>query len=345
MIRRQAHTGFDHFFIARRAAGYFVSLVLLVFPAVSRAGDQLPTTRPLLDELNRETQELFKQTSPSVVRVQLPLPSVAMEEEIVPATLPSGLAADTTMPSVIDLELRSFVPNSVGIVLDDQRHILVPQYIDPDHFPGPALTLLPDGSLTSATLVGSDRPTQLTVLLLQGGDVKAATMASADPSAGTLLMVLSLNPAFNRLAVWQGWAPEPAVFVTLDGAVTGFSGSRGFIATQRCAAVAQDLIQHGQVRRAILGVGVREVGPDDPQRAKDASLGQTPALRVHSVMAGSAADKAGIQPGDLILELAGQSVGDVADIAAAITDRQGPTPVIILREGQRVTLTPDLQIQ
>jgi S1-C subfamily serine protease len=162
---------------------------------------------------------------------------------------------------------------------------------------------------------------------------------------GSLLMVLSLNPAFNRLAVWQGWAPEPAVLVTLDGAVVGFSGSRGFVATQRCGVVAQDLVEHGQVRRAILGVGVREVGPDDSQRTKDPSLGQIPALRVLSVLPGSAADKTGIQPGDLILDLAGQSVGDVADIAAAITDRQGPTPLVILRNGQRMNMTADLQIQ
>ena len=35
----------------------------------------LPTTRPLLDQLNRETQSLFKEVAPSIVRVQLPLPS------------------------------------------------------------------------------------------------------------------------------------------------------------------------------------------------------------------------------------------------------------------------------
>src|SRR5580658_4232127 len=35
----------------------------------------LPSTRPLLDQLNRETQALFKEVAPSIVRVQMPLPT------------------------------------------------------------------------------------------------------------------------------------------------------------------------------------------------------------------------------------------------------------------------------
>ena len=92
-------------------------------------------------------------------------------------------------------------------------------------------------------------------------------------------------------------------------------------------------------------MGVRAVGPDDPQRAKDPALGQTPALRIELVIAGSAAEKAGIRPGDLILELAGQTVGNVRDIATAIIGRQGPTPLVIFRDGQQLTVTADLQIQ
>jgi S1-C subfamily serine protease len=377
MILAQSQTASGYLATAHRAARYLVVAILLFFSPLVRAGDNLPTTRPLLDELNRETQALFSQTSPSVVRVQLPIPMAAMaddplskwatrldpqvrqrledlqtrgspgilvREDIVPTTLPSGSASDVP-PGVIDMQLRSFDPNSVGVVLDDDRHVVVPHYIDPENFTTPATVILPDGSLTVATFVGSDRPTQLTVLKLQDGDVKPAVFGSGDMTPGTLLMVLSLNPAFNRLAVWQGWAPESAVLVTLDGAIVGFSGSGGFVPAQRCQPVVQELIQHGVVHRPLLGVAVSEVGPDDPQRRLDPVLGRAQALRVLGVIPASAADKAGIQQGDLILQFAGQPVGEVPDIAAAVINRQGPTPVLILRNGQRMTVTADLQLQ
>ena len=109
-----------------------------------RAGDNPPpTSRPFLDELNRETQVLFNQASPSVVRLQLPIASFAMDDEllnkwsdrldpevrrrleelenrgpaeglvredIVPTTLPSNPGGDTTAPSVIEMQLRCLRP-------------------------------------------------------------------------------------------------------------------------------------------------------------------------------------------------------------------------------------------
>jgi S1-C subfamily serine protease len=158
-------------------------------------------------------------------------------------------------------------------------------------------------------------------------------------------MVLSLNPAFNRLAVWQGWQPDAAALVTLDGAVAGFAGANGFMPAAQFRPVAEELIDHGHVRRAYLGVGVREVSLDDPQRQTDPALGQTPALRIVAVVSGSAADKAGLRPGDLILQLAGDSAGDVHTFAASIAKREGPTPIQILRDGQRMSVTVQLEIE
>jgi S1-C subfamily serine protease len=378
MNHRASHTFLGQLAEAHCAAAFVLAAGLFFIPAFCRAGDNAPTSRPILEELNRETRDLFRQTAPSIVRVQLPIAAeaeaddplnkwagrldpdvrrrleamqergpaeVLVREDIVPSTLPSDPTQGDQVPHMIVMQLRPFVPNSMGVVIDDQRHILVPQYVDPERCSGAATVLLPDGTLATATFVGSDDRTQLTVLKLQSGDVKPATLGSDDLSPGTLLMVLSLNPAFNRLAVWQGWQPDAAALVTLDGAVAGFAGANGFMPAAQFRPVAEELIDHGHVRRAYLGVGVREVSLDDPQRQTDPALGQTPALRIVAVVSGSAADKAGLRPGDLILQLAGDSAGDVHTFAASIAKREGPTPIQILRDGQRMSVTVQLEIE
>src|SRR5208282_2824755 len=80
MIDRALVPSFTPFAAVRGTAGCLLSLILLSFPAICRAGSDLPTSRPILDELNRETQALFKQTAPSVVRVRLPMAAEAAGE-------------------------------------------------------------------------------------------------------------------------------------------------------------------------------------------------------------------------------------------------------------------------
>ena len=321
---------------------------------------------------------MFRQTAPSVVRMELPLGAeasgddhlnkwfgrlspevlrrlqdvqqggtneVLVREDIVPSTLPSDQTQSDQAPREIVVQLRPFVPNCVGVVIDDDRHVLVPMYVDPERFSAGATALLSDGSFSQATFIGSDERTQMTVLKLQSGDVRTATLGSEELSPGTLLMVLSLNPAFNRLAVWQGWQPDPAAIVNLDGSIAGFAGDAGFVPAGKCLPVAQELINYGHVRRAYLGVGVRQVLPDDPERQANAALGEAPALRIVAVVAGSAAEKAGLHPGDLILGLAGQGVGDVAAFAATIASREGATPILILRDGHPMSVSAELEVQ
>jgi S1-C subfamily serine protease len=53
-------------------------------------------------------------------------------------------------------------------------------------------------------------------------------------------------------------------------------------------------------------VQIMAVRGDDPQRVQVKDLGARPAARVMDVLDDSAAAKAGVQPGDLILSLAGR---------------------------------------
>jgi len=337
------------------------------------AGD-LPATRPLLDELNRETQTLFKEVAGSIVRVQLPVgngssaasddplakwagrldPQTRQKLEEIRRHAPDNTYGtvelrSTTQPTSGDagaviLTLSRFVPNAIGLVFDDQQHLLIPHFVDKDAFDGPVPLALGDGRLATATFVGSDRLADLTVLKLQDVKAKPATLSAGKPGPGTLLLMMSLNPAANRLTVWEGWEPDFAAVVNIDGDIAGFTKGGRFFCAAAAKPVVAELIDHGWVRRAFLGVGVQPVLPNDPQRQQDTTLGTTPAIRINDVIPGSAAQRGGLLPGDLILSLGGQPVGDVPSLAAAIANRHGKIDLTLLRATQRLTLTVDLQV-
>ncbi|MGD0770772.1 MAG: PDZ domain-containing protein [Tepidisphaeraceae bacterium] len=368
---------------ARGAAAGFCALLLILFPTLSFAQTaDLPTSRPLLDELNRETQTLFKQIAPSIVRVQLPMPTnlsvspddplakwanrldpvslARLEEiergspgtpyataEIHPTTVPSSSQPVVEQgPHVIVLRLDRFSPNGIGVVLDDQNRLLIPRYVDQAACQFPIPVSIGDGRWATASFVASDRQADLTLLRINGKVKTKSAIVSADaPQAGTLLLVMSLNPAANRLAVWEGWEPDVSALVNIDGSIAGFTKGGHFLSAAACAPVVSELIEHGVVRRAFLGVMIDTVAPDDPERQLNPALGATPALRISHVIPGSPAERAGLQPDDLILKLAGASVGDAPTFAAAIANRRGNTRIDLLRKGQLHVVNVLLQVE
>jgi S1-C subfamily serine protease len=56
---------------------------------------------------------------------------------------------------------------------------------------------------------------------------------------------------------------------------------------------------------------------------------------------GGPADKAGIKGGDVIVELAGKAIKNIYDYTYAMDALKigEPVPVVVVRDGQRVTLT------
>jgi hypothetical protein len=65
----------------RKSRGSAMGVGILLVALMGDAGlvwgqaANLPSTRPLLDQLNHETQALFKEVAPSIVRVEMPLPT------------------------------------------------------------------------------------------------------------------------------------------------------------------------------------------------------------------------------------------------------------------------------
>jgi serine protease Do len=131
--------------------------------------------------------------------------------------------------------------------------------------------------------------------------------------------------------------------VAINTAIASNSGGNdgiGFSIPIRMASqVATDLIDHGRVRRAFLGVTL-----DSQYSAKTAaSLGLNTVFgaRVLRVGPETPASQAGLQIGDVILEFNGRSVRDDSHLVLMVSQSptQQPLPLTVFRSGQRYALS------
>ena len=168
-------------------------------------------------------------------------------------------------------------------------------------------------------------------------------LASAKPAEGTLVLYLSPADGSGRLGVWNNNSRDYGVVVGVDGRVLGIARHGQFLSGSACQLIADQIIRHGAVKRATLGVIITQVEKEDPARRDRPQLGDRPAVRVDQVMKDSAAEKGGLKQGDVILALEGEAVNDIPSLAAAIAARNGPARLQVLRGEQSIDVTVDLQ--
>jgi len=117
---------------------------------------------------------------------------------------------------------------------------------------------------------------------------------------------------------------------------TGYYSGYGFaVPIDLVRRVADDLIEHGAVRRPKLGVGIATVDPAD---AEVYGLDRPVGAEVVRVEKGSAAEKAGVRLGDVIIGVDGRGVespGDLMEHLARLEPGQEVT-LEIIRYGERV---------
>jgi len=243
-----------------------------------------------------------------------------------------------------------FSPNNVGLLLDSQGHILIPIYLERESIgPEGVPAMVGDNALTTAHFVAADFATQLTILQLdvpQGkplDELHPLRMADARPADGSLVLMVAPNSHGSRLELFNSDAQDWGVVVGVDGRVAGFNRFGQFLGGSACLEVVHQLIATGSVKRAVVGISVRELFKDDPQRQAASALGSRPALRIIKVDPNSPAQQAGLKSGDLILTFAGQVIGDPPAFAALLSCHSGPTPVGILRDGQSLSVMLDLR--
>lgn len=140
--------------------------------------------------------------------------------------------------------------------------------------------------------------------------------------------------------------------IDLDGKVIGISTAiatrSGFyqgvgfaIPINQARWIAEELDEHGEVRRAAIGTTLVEL---KPRIARQFNLEPYSGILVYQVIKESVAEKAGIEPLDVIVAFAGEPVSDSTALQEAI-ERQpigSMQPITVKRSGKTVELKVEL---
>ncbi len=241
--------------------------------------------------------------------------------------------------------------------------------------------LAPDGRRHTATLLGDDPDTDLAVLRLddlQGGPPPARLGDSKQIRRGQLVIAIgaplgleatvtagvvsalgrSLRGERGRMvedliqtdaALNPGNSGGP--LVTASGEVVGINtaiiqGAQGIcfaVAANTARLVMGEIVEHGRVRRASIGV-VAQQAPIPPAIRAELGLEQVYGVLVTALTPGGPADLCGIDPGDMILAVGGRTVTGLDDLLRQL-DHDAvdvPTDFVLLRQGRllAVKITP-----
>ena len=104
--------------------------------------------------------------------------------------------------------------------------------------------------------------------------------------------------------------------------------------------VAVQLLRHGRVRRASLGVAAQNIALQR-RMVRFFELDKSSAVRVIEISADSPAARAGLEPGDLIVELDGNACESLDDLHRLLTEERigVALPLSVVRGNRRVELS------
>ena len=207
---------------------------------------------------------------------------------------------------------------------------------------------LADGKKLLAKVVGNDPETDLAVLRVDAGDLPAITFGSSDAlRVGDIVLAIG-NPFGVGQTVTSGIVSALGRtglgintfenFIQTDAAInpgnsggalidaagnlvgintaifsrSGGSMGIGFaIPVSTAQMVLEQIVKTGSVTRGWIGVEVQEI---TPTAADSFKLGDSHGALIAGVLRGGPADKAGIKPGDVLLEVQGKPVADPASM-------------------------------
>jgi Do/DeqQ family serine protease len=231
---------------------------------------------------------------------------------------------------------------------------------------------LPDGRKLLAKVVGNDPDTDLAVLRVDADHLPAISFGSSDAlrvgdvvlaignpfrlgqtvTAGIVSALgrtgLGINTFENFIQTDAAINPGNSGGALIDGegnlvgintAIFSSSGGSlgiGFAIPESTAKMVLDqIVKTGSVTRGWIGVEVQEI---TPAVAESFKLGSTRGAIIAGVLRGGPADKAGIKPGDVLLEVEGKPVADPAamlNIVAALVPGKSAS-VKVRRQGNEV---------
>ena len=121
--------------------------------------------------------------------------------------------------------------------------------------------------------------------------------------------------------------------------IMGAQGICFAVAANTASFVLGELVRHGRVRRAFIGISAQQLAI--PRRLRRAGLDRESAVMVGAVEPASPADKAGIKPDDILIGLDGAAMTGADDLIRALTGEKIGREVSldVLRGTERLTVS------
>ncbi|MGL4860120.1 MAG: outer membrane-stress sensor serine endopeptidase DegS [Enterobacteriaceae bacterium] len=330
-------------------------LLLLLLPTLRTGGHSLLTpSLNLVDELPVSFNFAARKASPAVVNVY------NRSEDT--ANAPLGLR---TLGS--------------GVIMNEKGYILTNQHVINNA--EQILVALQDSRIYQALLVGSDNLTDLAVLKIDADDLPTITInPKRVPHIGDVVLAIG-NPYNLGQTVTQGiisavgrnsLSPSRRQnFLQTDASINhGNSGGAlintlgelvgintlsldkgedgdvpeglGFaIPTSLAIKVMDKLIRDGRVIRGYIGIEGMEKRESMPIGNSTAIQPRVQGIIVKSVNPGGPAAAAGIQPGDILLEVNNRPATSAIEVVEQVAEIRPGTqiPILLLRNGNKMTLS------
>ena len=250
-----------------------------------------------------------------------------------------------------------------GVIVDKKGFILTNEHVI-DEASKIEVSLDGDSTHYSARVIGADKDTDLAVIKIEadhelpvaklgnsdGVQVGDWVLAFGSPFGLNSTVTAGIVSAKGRANIghqFQRFIQTDAAInpgnsggplVSLSGEVIGintaiYTGSRGFegvgfaLPSNMAISVYNQLVSGGKVTRGSIGITFQEDRSNNSVLMKE--LGAPHGIVVEAIEPGSPADKAGLQPGDVITDVAGQAVHTGSDLVDPIAE----TPI-----GQSVML-------
>jgi Do/DeqQ family serine protease len=266
------------------------------------------------------------------------------------------------------------VPSSgSGFIIDDQGRILTNNHVVRDA--ESIKVTLNDGRTFKATTVGTDPATDVAVIKIEGSKLPVLPLGDSDKLRigdwaiaignplgdlrGSVTVGIISAQGRSNLNIFGG-TPDYQDFIQTDASIN-FGNSGGPLCNIRGEAigintaintsgqgigfaipinlakhVAEQLVAHGTVKRAAMGVTLANM---TPEIAEGFGLGDQQGVIIQSIVDGSPAAKAGLRRNDVIVDMDGTPVTDLSKFRLRIADTPVGTRVKLglLRDGKRLT--------
>jgi S1-C subfamily serine protease len=301
------------------------------------------TNDDLLDAYSRAVVGAADRVGPAVVKIDVEAPSRARRQE---GATGSG-SGFVFAPDGLVLTNSHVVSgaHTIRVTLQDGR-VLIADLVGDDPDTDLAVVRITADHLVAAELGDSSRlrPGQLVIAIGNPFGFQHTVTAGVVSALGRALRARTVRLMENLIQTDAALNPgnSGGPLVTSDGVVVGVNtavilGGQGIafaVPINTARIVISSLLKNGRVRRSHLGIAAQDAALPRAL-ARELGLTQERAVTVRSVTPSSPADRAGLQSGDLILDLSRVPVTGVDDLHRLLTDERigQRLPLRILRHG------------